>query len=106
MEMTRYLDAMFIIPYAVRCHWWVMAIMEVSYHSRPRLPAFRILDLLRHQSRLSGSIFPLSKVELSQERIEWLLLSPVFVTSTAILLLQCAKKPLQNKHRAFGWVWL
>jgi len=40
---------------------------------------------------------PLANKELTQERVERLLLTPQLLTSTAILLVKCSEEPLEDE---------
>ena len=53
----------------------------------------------------SAIIFPLSKKQFPQERIQRFLLAAEFVTSTRILLFQGSKEPLEDKEGSFCGVW-
>lgn len=63
-------------------------------------------NLLRNQLRRPSSIFPPSQEELSEERIQRLLLATQLLVPTAVLLPQGTEKPLEHEQGALGWVGL
>lgn len=85
--------------YAVAGGWWlgiVLAGMSLFRRAR-RLGSFSP-DLLAYELCRAGVILPLAQEQLTQERIQGLLLVAVLLASAGILLLEGGQKPLQHQH--------
>ena len=103
-KRMNYLDAMFIVPNAICRGWWMVAMRTIRDRSY-RLDACNIPNLLGYQLCRSSVILPFSKVELPQERVEWLLFRPQLLASARIGGFQRAQKPLQDQQRTLRWIF-
>lgn len=88
-------NTMLLVRDLVCCDRWVMAefMLETGlYRDSGYEP-----DLLRNQLCSASLIYPFPQEELAQEGVQRFLLISKLVTSTSILLLQCAQEPLQHQ---------
>lgn len=63
-------------------------------------------DLLTYELRCTGFILPLAQKQLTQERVQGLLLIAVLLASAGILLLEGRQEPLQHQDGTLLWVGL
>lgn len=71
-------DAVLLVPDAVRCDGWV------------------VRDLLADQLRCPDVVFPFPEEEFAQEGVERLLLAAQILTPACVLLLKGCKEPFQD----------
>jgi hypothetical protein len=69
-------------------------------------PHNAVPDLLADELCRACLVFPFAEEQLAQEGVQGLLLAAKLLAATRILLLECANKPLHNKHGPLGRVFL
>jgi hypothetical protein len=99
-------DAVLAVPDAVSSHGWMMtehialANRAQAYHSVP------VPDLLTDELCRACLVLPLAQEQLTQERVQGLLLATKLLAATGVLLLERADEPLHHEHGTLGRVLL
>jgi hypothetical protein len=96
---------MLLVPNGVRSDGWVMAAPYALARPRRCLEDF-IPDLFANELCSTCLVLPLAQEQLAQKRVEGLLLTAQLLTSTGVLLLQCAQEPLHYERSASSRVLL
>ena len=83
--------------YAVTGGWWLDSRSEGT---RIRKAELYTPDLLTDELSGTGLVNPLAQEQLTQERVEGLLLTTELFVTRGVLLLEGAQEPLQDEHAA------
>ena len=83
--------------YAVTGGWWLDSGLEGTRIQKTELYT---PDLLTDELSGTGLVNPLAQEQLTQERVEGLLLATELLVTRGVLLLEGAQEPLQDEHAA------
>lgn len=89
--------------YAVTGGWWLVLRLGNEGFMRAELYT---PDLLTDELSGTGLVDPLAHEQLTQERVEGLLLTTELLVTRSVLLLESAQEPLENEHAALLLVLL
>ena len=92
-------DTVLLVPDAVCGDWGVMARLVVRRDGVWVLELYTP-DLLTDELSGTGLVNPLAQEQLTQERVEGLLLATELLVTRGVLLLEGAQEPLQDEHAA------
>lgn len=99
------LDAVLLVDDRIGRYRRMMAALDQPRAS-PHQKNANSPNLLRDQlgvANLAGLVLPRAQEQLTQERVQRLLLTSQLLAAGAVLLLQCGQEPLQNQQRTlFG----